>query len=182
MKNTSNPLVYSKPIYFFYLCHFDDTLQLLFPFPIFTFPVVPESSVRVVAPVVVIEPAPAKVRPVALAPIVSIEETPVSAPAVEAFNPPFDVILNVPVPFPIEVFDVPVVFILAVPPETVIPAEPVNKPADVIVPEPVDEIFPEVVSKPLVESDAIPVSAHPVETLNPVDELESVSSEEPIVN
>lgn len=83
----------------------------LFPVPKLTVPVVPESSVRSFAPVVKIEPAPAKVRSVAVTPIVSSEITPDRAPRVVTFNPPFDVRANVPVALPIVIFPVPVVAI-----------------------------------------------------------------------
>jgi len=116
----------------------------LLPVPRFTAPVVPESIVKAFAPVELNVPAPAKVRAVAEVAIVSIEATPVSAPAVVAFNPPFETKANVPVALPIVVFDVPVPFILAVPPVTVRPRLPVSNPAEVIVPVPVVEILFEV--------------------------------------
>jgi len=118
----------------------------LFPVPKLTVPVVPESKV---IPEVVVEdivPAPAKVNAVALVVIVSIEATPVKAPAVVTFRPPLDVKAKVPEELPIAVFEVPDVFIFAVPPDTVSPAEPVNNPAEVIVPLPLVEIFPLVVT------------------------------------
>ena len=57
------------------------------PVPIRTEPVVPESRVKVFAPVVVNDPAPAKVKPVADVEIVSIDATPVNAPPELTFNP-----------------------------------------------------------------------------------------------
>ena len=98
----------------------------LFPVPRFTVPVVPESTVKAVTVVDEIVPAPANVRLVAFTPIVSIEATPVSAPPVVTFNPPFEVKAKVPVALPIEVFPVDEVFkfrvgavIAAVPEESV---------------------------------------------------------------
>jgi hypothetical protein len=85
----------------------------LLPVPTLTVPVVPESSVAVpvvpeirlklvVAPEV-IEPTPAKPKAVAEVEIVSIDETPVSAPPVETFSP-VEVKANVAVPLPIATF------------------------------------------------------------------------------
>jgi len=58
---------------------------------------------------VLMVPAFANVRLVALTPIVSIDATPVSAPPVDTFKPPFDVSANVPVLLPILTFPVLVV-------------------------------------------------------------------------
>ena len=74
-------------------------------------PVVPVSRVSEFAPVADIVPTPANVRSVAVTPIVSREITPVSAPSVETFNPPFEVTAKVPVALPIATFPVPVVAI-----------------------------------------------------------------------
>ena len=117
----------------------------LLPVPKLTVPVVPESIVIAEDVVDEIVPAPAKVKPVAVTAIVSIEATPVKAPPVVTLSPPFEANANVPVALPIVVFAVPVEFIEAVPPVIVTPAEPVNNPAEVIVPVPEVEMFPEVV-------------------------------------
>jgi hypothetical protein len=87
---------------------------VLLPSPTYTDPVVPESSVAEpvdpevkerFAPVpVVILPAPLNPREVALVEIVSSEETPVSAPPVETFNPPLLITWNVPLELPMVVF------------------------------------------------------------------------------
>ena len=77
----------------------------------FSAPVAPPSIFIAFAPVEVTVPVPAKDIAVAVTPIVSIEETPVSAPPVLTFSPPLDVRKNVPVAFPIAVFPVPVVAI-----------------------------------------------------------------------
>ena len=77
--------------------------------PISKLPVVPESIVRAVAAPELTVPAPANVMAVAEVAIVSIEATPVRAPAVETFNPPLLVKANVPVELPIATVPVPVV-------------------------------------------------------------------------
>lgn len=86
----------------------------LFPVPKLTVPVEPESIVMAEVVVEEIVPAPAKVRLVAFTAMVSIEATPVKAPAVETFSPPFEVKAKVPVELPIAVFPVEAVFKLSV--------------------------------------------------------------------
>lgn len=99
----------------------------LFPVPKLTVPVVPVSSVNALAPVVVIFPAPAKVKSVAVTPIVSSEMTPERAPRAETFRPPFDVKAKVPVALPSTIFPVPVVAIFTseapVVPKFVVPVD-----------------------------------------------------------
>jgi len=70
------------------------------PVPKFTFPVVPESSVRSLAPVEAIVPALAKVKAVGETEIVLIVATPVSPPAVVTLSPPLEVKAKVPVELP----------------------------------------------------------------------------------
>jgi hypothetical protein len=112
-------------------------------------------SVRLPEPPEERVPAPAKSKAVADTEIVSIDVTPVSAPAVVTFRP-LDVSWNVPVAFPIAVFALPLVFMDAVPPAIVSPALPVKRPADVMVPVEVVEIFPDVVMvSPAVTGDKI---------------------------
>lgn len=86
----------------------------LFPVAKLTIPVVPES--RVIAEEVVedIVPAPAKVIAVAEVEMVSIEATPVNAPAVVTFKPPEEVKEKVPVALPMAVLPVLEVFKLSV--------------------------------------------------------------------
>lgn len=111
----------------------------LFPVPKLTVPVVPVSSVNALAPVVVIFPAPAKVKSVAVTPIVSSEMTPERAPRVETFKPPFEIKANVPVAFPRTIFPVPVVAIFTSDapevPRFVVPVDDkvVNAPVDGVV-------------------------------------------------
>jgi hypothetical protein len=59
---------------------------------------------------------------------------------------PPEATVRIPVEFPRLVAAVPVELIAAVPPETVIPAEPVKSPAEVMVPVDVVEMFPVVVT------------------------------------
>ena len=108
----------------------------------FSAPDAPPSIFIALAPVEVTVPAPAKESAVAVTPIVSIDETPVSAPPVVTFKPPLDVRENVPVPLPIVVFPVPVVaiFTLLAPevPKFVSPVEDSVVKAPVFgVPEPI---------------------------------------------
>ncbi len=77
-------------------------------FPIWTRPVEPASRVRFEVPPAVIAPAAAKSRAVAETPIVSMEATPVRAPPVVTFKPPFEEIARVPVALPRVTFPVPV--------------------------------------------------------------------------
>lgn len=82
----------------------------LVPVPMFTVPVVVESRVRApVVPDVIARfvaapddnvPVPANPRSVAVVEIVLSDGTPVRAPAVVTFNPPFDVRVKVPVALP----------------------------------------------------------------------------------
>jgi len=73
----------------------------------------PALKARVLAPVEEIVPAPAKVRAVAEVAMVSIEATPVRAPAVETFSPPeAEINWKVPVVLPMVVVPVPVVAIV----------------------------------------------------------------------
>jgi hypothetical protein len=95
----------------------------LLPLPRFTAAVVPESRVRALAPVVLIVPAPANVSEVAVIDIVSIELTPVRAPAVVTLSPDEES-WNVPVEFPIDTLFVPV------------PSETAPKPLTVNAPDP----------------------------------------------
>ena len=60
-------------------------------------PLVPKFNA---APVVSTVPAPANVSAVAVVPMVSSDVTPVSAPPVVTFSPPFDVKAKVPVESP----------------------------------------------------------------------------------
>lgn len=76
--------------------------------PICTLPVDPASSVKLEVPPALTAPPAANVRLVEFVVMVSIEETPVKAPAVVTFNPPLLVNANVPVALPIDVFPVPV--------------------------------------------------------------------------
>ena len=71
--------------------------------PIWTKPVVPASSVKLVVSPVEIAPAPAKPKAVADTEMVSILATPVKAPPVVTLRPPLEVRANVPLAFPIEV-------------------------------------------------------------------------------
>jgi hypothetical protein len=75
-------------------------------------------------------PPLAKVKPVAVTPIVSMDATPVKAPPVVTFRPPFDVRAKVPVALPMAVLAVPVVLILVVPVK-VAPAVAVKRPLKV---------------------------------------------------
>lgn len=70
----------------------------------------------VVAPKV---PVPAKVMAVAEVAMVSIEATPVKAPPVVTFKPPFEVKAKVPVALPMAVLLVPAVLILTLPEEPI---------------------------------------------------------------
>ena len=89
----------------------------LFPVPKLTLPVAPESNVIAETVVEEIVPAPAKVKAVAETEIVSIEATPVKAPPVVTFNPPFEVTAKVPVGLPITTFPVEVPTLVAPDPE-----------------------------------------------------------------
>src|SRR4030042_1844489 len=81
---------------------------------IWTKPLVPASSVRLVVAPVVIAPVPAKPKEVADTAMVSIEATPVSAPPVVTLRP-VDETWKVPVALPTAVFADPDVLIFAVP-------------------------------------------------------------------
>ena len=75
-------------------------------------------------------PPLAKPKEVAVTDMVSMEGTPVKAPPVVTFSPPFEVKANVPVPLPMLVLAVPVVLMLVVP-TRVAPAVAVNRPFNV---------------------------------------------------
>ena len=110
------------------------------PVPTLTAPLVPESTVT--APVVpevndrsvpaaeVMPPRPANPRAVAEVEMVSIEATPVKAPPVVTFKPPFEVRAKVPVALPTAVFPVPEVLMLTVA-ASVAPAVAVRRPFNV---------------------------------------------------
>jgi hypothetical protein len=84
-------------------------VEVLFKFKA---PEEPPLRLKALAPVDVTDPVAAKVKDVADTPIVSMEATPVNAPPVVTFSPPFDVNANVPVEFPTVTFPVPVVAIV----------------------------------------------------------------------
>jgi len=77
-----------------------------------TCPVVPASKARLVPAPVETAPAPTKPRAVAETEMVSMEATPVRAPAVLALRPPLEISCKVPVALPMVVLPVPVVAIL----------------------------------------------------------------------
>ena len=136
-------------------------------------PVAPPSMLMAFVPVDVTVPTPAKDNAVAVTPIVSIDETPVSAPPIVTLSPPLDVRENVPRPFPIAVLPVELVLrlsvgamIAAVPNERVW-VNPVS-PVELIEPEvDVSESAPVVIVRPLL-ADRVPADVIvPV----PVDEI-----------
>lgn len=87
---------------------------------------------------------------------VAMVEIPDKAPPVVTFSP-VEVKANVPVELPMLVEAVPEALILAVPPLIVNPAEPVNNPAEVIVPELVVARLP-VVEIEIFEARSVPVT------------------------
>jgi hypothetical protein len=114
------PAVQAKaPVAFVTVHPVDPTPPPIRIFPVevpfkFNAPDDPPSRLKALAPVEVTVPAAAKVNAVADTPTVSIEATPVRAPAVVTLSPPFDVSAKVPVEFPIAVFPVEAVFKLSV--------------------------------------------------------------------